>query len=31
LDSEIIRQLLYGTALILVVRYKPKGLWPKVH
>ncbi|MEI7532204.1 MAG: ABC transporter ATP-binding protein [Betaproteobacteria bacterium] len=29
IDSEVIRQLLYGLALILVMRFRPKGLWPE--
>ena len=28
IESEIIRQLLYGLALILIMRYRPSGLWP---
>ena len=28
LEAEIIRQLLYGLALILVMLYRPQGLWP---
>ena len=28
IESEIIRQLLYGLALILIMRYRPTGLWP---
>lgn len=28
LESEIIRQLLYGLALIVVMLYRPQGLWP---
>lgn len=28
LDAEVVRQLLYGLALILVMRYRPGGLWP---
>jgi len=28
-DAEIIRQFLYGCALILVIRFRPNGLWPQ--
>lgn len=28
MDAEIIRQLLYGLAMVLIMLYKPKGLWP---
>ena len=28
IESEIIRQLLYGLALILIMQYRPSGLWP---
>lgn len=31
LDPEIIRQLFYGLALILVMLYRPAGLWPARH
>jgi branched-chain amino acid transport system permease protein len=27
-DAEVIRQLLYGLAMVLIMLYKPKGLWP---
>ena len=27
IESEIIRQLIYGLALILIMRYRPSGLW----
>jgi branched-chain amino acid transport system permease protein len=27
-DPEIIRQLIYGLALILAMLYRPAGLWP---
>jgi len=27
-DAEIMRQFLYGCALILIIRYRPHGLWP---
>ena len=30
IDSEVIRQLVYASALILVIRFKPNGLWPGV-
>ncbi len=30
-DPEIIRQLFYGLALILVMLYRPAGLWPARH
>ncbi|MFY1662829.1 branched-chain amino acid ABC transporter permease [Pseudomonas sp. Pseu.R1] len=30
-DPEIIRQLFYGLALILVMLYRPSGLWPAPH
>ncbi len=29
MDAEVLRQLLYGLAMVLVMLYKPKGLWPK--
>ena len=29
IDAEIIRQFLYGCALILVIRFRPNGLWPQ--
>lgn len=29
-DAEIIRQFLYGCALILIIRYRPNGLWPQM-
>ena len=28
IDAEVIRQLLYGLAMVLIMLYKPKGLWP---
>jgi branched-chain amino acid transport system permease protein len=28
-DTEIIRQLLYGLALILIMLYRPNGIWQK--
>jgi branched-chain amino acid transport system permease protein len=28
-DAEIIRQLFYASALILVIRFKPHGLWQR--
>ncbi len=31
IDPEIIRQLFYGLALILVMLYRPSGLWPARH
>lgn len=31
IDPEIIRQLFYGMALILVMLYRPAGLWPARH
>ncbi len=31
IDPEIIRQLFYGLALILVMLYRPAGLWPARH
>ncbi|HEU4622109.1 MAG TPA: ABC transporter ATP-binding protein, partial [Burkholderiaceae bacterium] len=27
-DAEVIRMLLYGLAMVLVMLYRPKGLWP---
>ncbi|CAI0794521.1 LIV-I protein H [Serratia entomophila] len=30
-DPEIVRQLFYGLALILVMLYRPAGLWPARH
>lgn len=29
LDAEIIRSLIYGLTMVLVMLYKPKGLWPE--
>ncbi|HEX4918231.1 MAG TPA: ABC transporter ATP-binding protein [Limnobacter sp.] len=29
LDAEILRSLLYGLTMVLVMLYKPKGLWPE--
>jgi branched-chain amino acid transport system permease protein len=29
MDVEIIRQLLYGLALILIMLYRPNGIWQK--
>jgi branched-chain amino acid transport system permease protein len=28
-EAEILRQLIYGLALILVMLYRPKGIWPE--
>jgi branched-chain amino acid transport system permease protein len=28
-DAEIIRQFIYGCVLILVIRFRPEGIWPK--
>jgi branched-chain amino acid transport system permease protein len=28
IDSEVLRMLLYGVALVLIMLYRPKGLWP---
>lgn len=28
IESEIIRQLIYGLALILIMQYRPRGIWP---
>ena len=28
IDAEVLRMLLYGVALVLVMLYRPKGLWP---
>lgn len=28
MDAEVARMLLYGLALVLVMRFKPKGVWP---
>jgi branched-chain amino acid transport system permease protein len=28
-DVEIIRQLIYGLALILIMLYRPSGIWQK--
>jgi branched-chain amino acid transport system permease protein len=28
-DAEIVRQFIYGSVLILVIRFRPDGLWPK--
>jgi len=29
IDAEILRQLIYGLALILIMLYRPKGIWQK--
>jgi branched-chain amino acid transport system permease protein len=29
IDAEVIRQFIYGCALILVIRFRPHGVWPK--
>jgi len=31
LEAEIIRQLLFGLALILIMLYRPQGIWPPSH
>ncbi|HXY06175.1 MAG TPA: ABC transporter ATP-binding protein [Burkholderiaceae bacterium] len=28
IDTEVLRMLLYGVALVLIMLYRPKGLWP---
>ncbi|MCF7694979.1 ABC transporter ATP-binding protein [Mycetohabitans rhizoxinica] len=28
LDTEVIRQLLYGLAMVVIMLYRPEGLWP---
>ena len=28
IDTEVLRMLLYGAALVVVMLYRPKGLWP---
>ena len=28
IDPESLRMLIFGLALVLVMRYKPAGLWP---
>ena len=28
LDTEVIRQLLYGLAMVVIMLYRPSGLWP---
>lgn len=28
IDTEVLRMLIYGAALVLVMLYRPKGLWP---
>jgi branched-chain amino acid transport system permease protein len=28
IDTEVLRMLLYGIALVLIMLYRPKGLWP---
>ena len=27
-DAEVLRSLLYGLAMVLIMLYRPKGLWP---
>jgi branched-chain amino acid transport system permease protein len=27
-DTEVIRQLLYGLAMVVIMLYRPAGLWP---
>jgi branched-chain amino acid transport system permease protein len=27
-EAEVLRMMLYGLALVLVMLYRPKGLWP---
>jgi branched-chain amino acid transport system permease protein len=27
-DAEVLRMLLYGLAMVLIMLYRPKGLWP---
>ena len=28
IDAEVLRQLLYGLAMVLIMLYRPAGLWP---
>ena len=28
MDAEVLRMLLYGLAMVLIMLYRPKGLWP---
>ncbi|MFK4448584.1 ABC-type branched-subunit amino acid transport system permease subunit [Caballeronia udeis] len=28
MDTEVIRQLLYGLAMVLIMLYRSEGLWP---
>jgi branched-chain amino acid transport system permease protein len=28
IDTEVIRQLLYGLAMVLIMLYRSEGLWP---
>jgi branched-chain amino acid transport system permease protein len=28
IDAEVLRQLLYGFAMVLIILYRPAGLWP---
>jgi branched-chain amino acid transport system permease protein len=28
IDAEVLRMLLYGLAMVAVMLYRPKGLWP---
>ena len=30
-DAEVLRMLLYGLALVLMMLYRPRGLWPESH
>jgi branched-chain amino acid transport system permease protein len=27
-DAEVLRMMLYGLAMVVIMLYKPKGLWP---
>jgi branched-chain amino acid transport system permease protein len=27
-DAEVLRMLLYGLAMVMIMLYRPKGLWP---
>jgi branched-chain amino acid transport system permease protein len=28
IDAEVLRQLLYGLAMVVIMLYRPEGLWP---
>ncbi len=28
MDAEVLRMMLYGLAMVVIMLYRPKGLWP---